>query len=250
MMNAAKTIVAIGGGELKDLATFEIDRAIVGLTNKTHPHALFIPTASGDADSYWQTFQAVYGATLGCSTDVLWLLKEQLTPNDIEDKILSADLIYVGGGNTLSMMKRWRRLGVDTILNRAYAKGIVLSGISAGAICWFKYGLGESLKYRDPARWSFIRVRGLGFINALLCPHYHSVISEQDCENMLAVHGGVGIALEDHCALAIIDDHYRIVTSQADGRAYKLYKKRGKVVTEPIEQTNEFTSLSLLLKPH
>ena len=67
---------------------------------------------------------------------------------------------------------------------------------------------------------------------------------------MLAIHGGVGIALEDHCALAIIDNHYRIVTSQADSRAYKMYKKRGKVVTEPIEQTKDLTSVSLLLKPH
>jgi hypothetical protein len=67
---------------------------------------------------------------------------------------------------------------------------------------------------------------------------------------MLAVHGGVGIAFEDYCALAIIDYHYRIVTSQADSRAYKLYKKGGKVVTEPIEQTKDLTAASLLLKPY
>ncbi|PJC37072.1 peptidase E, partial [Candidatus Peregrinibacteria bacterium CG_4_9_14_0_2_um_filter_53_11] len=56
------------------------------------------------------------------------------------DKILSADLIYVGGGNTLKMMLRWKRFGVTTLLKQAYRKDIVLAGVSAGSICWFEYG--------------------------------------------------------------------------------------------------------------
>lgn len=95
-----KKLVAIGGGELKDLDTLLIDREIVKLTGKKHPRALFIPTASGDADGYWQTFQKVYGEMLGCKPEVLYLVRETPSRKEIKEKILGADLIYVGGGNT------------------------------------------------------------------------------------------------------------------------------------------------------
>ncbi len=78
-MRKIKTIVAIGGGELKHGETLPVDRAIVKLAKKKRPRALFIPTASGDALGYWETFQAVYGKKLGCQTDVLFLLREKLS---------------------------------------------------------------------------------------------------------------------------------------------------------------------------
>ncbi|MFQ5621295.1 MAG: Type 1 glutamine amidotransferase-like domain-containing protein, partial [Candidatus Nanoarchaeia archaeon] len=106
-------IVAIGGGEIKNFETLSIDRAITKLTGKKKPKALFIPTASGDAEGYWQTFQKVYGKRLGCRTDKLFLLREKPTNKEITKKIKWADLIYVGGGNTLRMLKIWRRKGVD-----------------------------------------------------------------------------------------------------------------------------------------
>ena len=137
-------IVAIGGGELKDLDTLSIDREIVSLTGKKHPTALFIPTASGDAEGYWKTFQGIYGGMLGCKPEVLYLIKENPVKREIEEKILGADLIYVGGGNTMKMLKAWRKKGVDKLLKKAYGQGIVLSGLSAGAICWFAYGCSDS----------------------------------------------------------------------------------------------------------
>ncbi len=70
-----KKIVAIGGGELKSLETLRIDKEIIRLSGKKHPKALFVPTASGDSEAYWKTFQRVYGKRLGCKTDVLYLLK-------------------------------------------------------------------------------------------------------------------------------------------------------------------------------
>ena len=105
-------LVAIGGGEMALGETLAIDKEIVSLTGKDRPRALFIPTASSDSREYWQGFQCVYGQELGCVTDVLYLLGVSPTKGELEQKILSSDLIYVGGGNTLKMMRRWRRLGV------------------------------------------------------------------------------------------------------------------------------------------
>jgi dipeptidase E len=101
-------IVAIGGGELRNFETLEIDEYIVKSTGKENPKALFIPTASGDALAYVDTFNKVYGEKLGCKTDSLLLSSENLEDKEIENKILSSDLIYVGGGNTEKMIKLWK----------------------------------------------------------------------------------------------------------------------------------------------
>src|SRR6202167_1800452 len=132
-----RTIVAIGGGEIRTRGTAAIDREIIRLSNKKHPKLLFIPTASSDSERYWKHVQEYFGKFLKCKTDVLFLIRQHPPKKQIRSKILSADIIYVGGGNTLMMMRLWRRLGVDKLLIAAYEKGIVLSGISAGSICWF-----------------------------------------------------------------------------------------------------------------
>jgi dipeptidase E len=140
-------IVAIGGGSMVELETLGIDEEVVRLAGKPRPKALFIPTASSDNPERWDIFQQVYGERLGCDTDVLLLLGMSLAPQELEEKILSADLIYVGGGNTLKMMRRWRWLGMDRLLEQAYSRGTVLSGLSVGAICWFRYGHSDSMSF-------------------------------------------------------------------------------------------------------
>src|SRR5579859_5078426 len=132
-----KAIVAIGGGVIRTRGTASIDREIIRLTNKKYPRLLFIPTASSDSERYWKHVQEYFGGFLKCKTDVLLLLGGRVSKRDIEKKIRWADIVYVGGGNTLLMMRVWRRLGVDELLKSAYENGTVLSGISAGSICWF-----------------------------------------------------------------------------------------------------------------
>ena len=132
-----KSLVVIGGGEISKKETLPIDKHIVALTGKRSPKALFIPTASGDADGYCATFHKIYGNILGCKTDVLLLLHSTPSYQALKKNILSSDLIYVGGGNTLAMIRRWRHLGVDKLLKKAYEQGIVMAGLSAGGICWF-----------------------------------------------------------------------------------------------------------------
>jgi len=147
-------IIALGGGEMgrpgTKKETISIDREIIRLTGKKHPKLLFLPTASGDALSYVEVVKKYFGDFLGCRVSSLLLLKERLPHTAIRTKILGSDIVYVGGGNTLRMMRIWRKQGVDKILQLAYKKGIVLAGLSAGAICWFRYGNSDARKFKNP----------------------------------------------------------------------------------------------------
>ena len=248
-----RKLVAIGGGKMAEGETLAIDRQVVALTGKDSPRALFIPTASSDSQEYWQGFQRIYAGELGCETDVLFLLGVTPTTEELERKILSADLVYVGGGNTLMMMRRWRRLGVDTVLEEAYRRGIVLSGLSAGCICWFTWGHSDSMSFYRPDDWSYTKVRGMGLVDALACPHYDSATAgierRDDFQQMMRKHSGVGLAIDDHCAFEIIGDTYRVITSRVGAGAYKLTKHRGHISIDPIPQHAEYRPLAPLLQP-
>ncbi len=245
-------IVALGGGEIGrpgyQIETTQIDKEIIKLTGKKHPKLLFIPTASSDSGGYVKVVREHFGMRLGCKVGSLLLTKEKLSFSSLEKRILSADIIYVGGGNTLKMMTLWRKFRVDEILNKAYKKGIVLSGLSAGSICWFNYGNSDSRKFTSGSK-KLIKVRGLGFINALNCPHFNTEKHrEADLKRMMKKTSGVAIALDECAALEIVDNWYRVITSKPEAKAYKIYWNSGKYFKEEIEQKKEFNGLSLLLK--
>ncbi len=248
LVKTTRKIVAIGGGELGMLETVEIDKRIIELTGKTRPKALFIPTASGDAAGYVETFEACYGKEFGCQTRVLNLIQNPPTFEEMSALVLDSDLIYVGGGNTYRMMKIWRRLGLDSVLATAASRGIVLSGLSAGAICWFKYGHSDSRSFAGNTTWNYIRVSGLGFVNAVYCPHYHSEKREDAFLQMIAKRGGIGIACDNNAAIEIVGDYYRVLSSIPDAKAYKLFKHNGRVVVVELRQDSEYMPLANLLK--
>jgi len=246
-----KKIIAIGGGEIGrpgfPVETTQIDKEIIRLTGKKNPKLLFIPTASADSENYYETVKKHFGKKLGCKTDVLYLIKNTLSKKGIEDKILKSDIIYVGGGNTLKMMIIWRKNKVDEILLRAYEKGIVMSGVSAGSICWFKYGNSDSKKFIDPNA-SLMKVAGLGLINALNCPHYDFETERKaDLKKMMKKNSGVAIALDNCCAIEIIDDKYRIITSRKTANAYRVYWKGNEYFEEAIKKEAGFNALKQLL---
>ena len=246
-----KAIVAIGGGEIRTRSTADIDREIIRLSNKQHPKILFIPTASSDSERYCGRFAGHFGKFLECKTDVLFLIDAPPSAQEIERKIFSADIVYVGGGNTLYMMRVWRRVGVDKLLRAAYEDGIVLAGISAGAICWFDSGHSDSMSFYSFRNWKYINVKGLGLINGVHCPHYNSrtrgVPRRKAFREMIRKIGGTGIALENNCAIEFIDDRfYRVISSNGCSRAYRLYKSCGDVVAEQIRQEEQLTPVESL----
>jgi dipeptidase E len=248
-----RTIVAIGGGEIRTRGTEAIDREIIRLSGKRNPKLLFIPTASSDSERYWEHVQEHFGKFLKCKTDVLFLIKEQPSKEQIREKILGSDIVYVGGGNTLFMMRVWRRLGVDKLLKAAYQNGTVLSGISAGSICWFDSGHSDSMSFYNPRRWKYINVRGLGLIPRIHCPHYNSmtrgVPRRKNFREMIRKTGGIGIAIENNCAIVFVDGRfYRVITSKSYARAYRVRKNGSEVVSEQIRQQEQLASIQALTR--
>lgn len=257
MKKIVKKIVAIGGGEIgrrgHPVETTKIDKEIIRLTGKDKPKLLFIPTASSDSESYFEVVKKHFGKRLGCKTDILYLIKEKSTKKEIEEKILNSDIIYVGGGNTLKMMKVWRRTGVDRVLKRAYKKGMVLSGLSAGSICWFDSGHSDSMSFYNPKKWKYINVKGLGLIKGIHCPHYNGrtlgLPRRRHFQNMIKKIGGFGIAIDNNCAIEFINGKYfKVIKSKPHAGAYRVYKRRGEIVSEKIEQKAELSRIQELYR--
>ena len=244
------SVVAIGGGAIRTLATEPLDREIVLLTGKSRPHALLIPTASSDASDYPPAFDRVYGTRLGCTTDVLYLLGSTPAPRMVRDKIDRADIIYVGGGNTLMMMRRWRHLGVDALLHAAFERGAVMCGVSAGAICWFDRGHSDSMAYYNSDDWKYIAVTGLGLVKGTACPHYNShtngVPRREDFQQMLKRLRRPGLAIDNNCALAFTDDGFRVLSTRRRANAYALSFESGEVTQRKLPKSTQYTPIESL----
>jgi dipeptidase E len=225
-------IVAIGGGSLKKKETLAIDRYIVKLIGKKTPRALFIPTASNDQVDYCEAFDHLYGDLLGCRTDHLLLYRKPGDRSAAAKKINSADLIYVGGGNTLRMMKMWRRLGIDKLLIKAGQQGTVVAGLSAGAICWHEWGHSDSRSYSGKKSWSYVKVRSLGLRPGLYCPHLDSEKRHTSFKKMVAREKIIGIACDNFAAVHYDDSGASCITSRrkAQVRIY-AYSNRQIAIT-------------------
>lgn len=243
-------IIAIGGGQkLKSGFSVKVpavDREIINLSNKASPRFLFIPTASSDAEGYIKDIKNYFGKILKCNVDVLCLY-DKPSNKEIRSKISSADIVYVGGGNTLKMMKFWRKSGIDELLKKAAREGTVLSGVSAGGICWFRYGNSDSRRFNNP-KADLIKVKGLDIIPILFCPHYDTEKDRRaDLKKMMKKNTGVAIAVDNCCAIEIIDDAYRIITSRSNANAYKVYWKRNKYHEKKLEKSKNYKKLEELI---
>ncbi|BBF43897.1 peptidase E [Lachnospiraceae bacterium KM106-2] len=222
-------IITIGGGEIAAKETLVIDQFVVSQSGKTHPKLLFLPTASNDAAGYIEIVQQIYGTTLGCQVDSLCLLHSNPSQTEIEDKILSADIIYVGGGDTVFMMKCWEEQGVTPYLKKASQQGTVLAGLSAGSLCWYQKGHVDSDPITNKEGWWDSRpCNFLNLIPAIHCPHYNHKNHER-FDLSMKKESLPGIALEDNTALVIKDNTYKILKSDPTRHAYLLHNETGVV---------------------
>ncbi|MEL1231783.1 MAG: peptidase E, partial [Candidatus Neomarinimicrobiota bacterium] len=139
-----------------------IEQYILDQSSKSNPKILFIPTASAEPPDYIENFYKVFNE-LDCNPDHLSLFKR--TPN-LKKLFAEQDIFFVGGGNTKSMLAVWKEWEIDQLLKYAYQEGKIMSGVSAGAICWFEKGVTDS--WDNELRM----LDCLGFIQGNCCPHY------------------------------------------------------------------------------
>ena len=194
-----KQIIAIGGGgfgrEIKDL---KIEQYIVEQSKSKTPKICFIPTATGDDQAYIDTFYKAFDS-LGCKTSHINFFKRTI---NLKEHILDQDIIYVGGGNTKSMLAVWREWGLDKILFEAYKNNIIMSGVSAGAICWFQKGITGSWKDHQAT------LDCLNFVEGVCCPHYDEEPERIPYVKEILVNQEIKscFAIEGYAALHLIDD--------------------------------------------
>ncbi|MCF6139102.1 peptidase E [Pseudalkalibacillus berkeleyi] len=222
----ASQIIAMGGGGFSmEPENPLLDQYILNQTNVKKPKICFIPTASGDSDGYINRFMNAF-RSLDCEPDYLSLYQP---PQSIESFVMAQDILYVGGGNTKNLLALWRAWGLDTILYRAWKKGTILAGLSAGSICWFEQGLTDSI----PGKITPITC--LGFLNGSNCPHFDGETSRRPAYLDALSEGKIkeGIATDDGVALHYIDGTLkRIVSSRQEAYAYHMRLKDGNVIED------------------
>jgi len=226
-----RQIIAIGGGGFgREIKNLKIEKYIVNQSLKNNPKICFIPTATGDDQGYIENFYKAFDS-LGCKTSHVDFFKRTI---NLHEHISHQDIIFVGGGNTKSMLAVWREWGLDQILLDAYKKGVIMSGVSAGAICWFEKGITDSWKEHQAI------LPCLGFVKGICCPHYDEEPERIPFVNEILNQNKIKrcIAIEGYCALHLIDDVPRFSVSFGDGNnCYLVSKKNSIIETNQIENT-------------
>ncbi len=235
-----KRILALGGGGfLMENRHSPVDEYIVRLTAKVRPRVCFISTPSGDLPETIDKFYEAYGS-LECEPCHLAFFRKPMPGAialaGIEDALLGMDAIFVGGGNTKSALGVWQEWGLKSTFQRALAAGVLLSGMSAGAICWFDGGLTDSI-------WGagFQPMRGLGFLAGGCSVHYHSDAARRD-----GLHAQVearvfaeAIGIDDYAGVLYEDGRIaRVVNWRRGATAYRVGYRDGRVVEEVLGSEN------------
>ncbi len=227
-----QTIVAIGGGSLRRRETEKIDQHAIGMTGSKNPRALCIPTASLDNAAFVKSFNDAYGAN-GCKVDALLLFTERYSAAQIEEKIMSSDLVYVGGGNTLFLYNALRFYNADAVLRRSWERGTVMSGLSAGCIIWHDRGLSDSIHKK------FVDMGGLAWLPRFVTPHYLREPKRKDIfERTVVARGYEGIAIDDNCAVVYEGTAIKEVVSLGEGYGARIVRAEdGQARTTELDKT-------------
>ena len=225
-----RQVVAFGGGGLGEEVADDrgLEDVLLGLTGRDEPRVCFVPTASGDAESYVERMGDALAGRARFS--VLRLFAREVA--DLDAFLAEQDLVYVGGGSTVNLLAVWRAHGLDTALRRAYERGVVMGGVSAGANCWFErcttdsWLVGNADGLRD----------GLGWLTGGFCPHYRSEPARRpQLHGLVAAGFGDTDAVDDGAALHFRDE--RLVgplASRTDASAFRVRAHDGAVAEDEL----------------
>ena len=230
-----KTIIAIGGGEIRNKTTLEIDRYIASLA-KAHAGdkratALFLGTASHDSMPYFNSFRKTYTSVFDIKAEVGLIVYGEMDKQKIQEKFDKADCIYIGGGDTLFMLEKWQEFGITDMIIDAYNQGKIICGLSAGAICWFKDMFTDYEIMRGKSA-DYVFKKGLGLLDGCMCPHFNereddflSAFNSNDIKNCYCV--------ENDCAIEFVDGKFTKSISSG-GKAYLIKKDGDEIVRQEI----------------
>jgi len=219
-------IIAVGGGSFALKSS--IEKYILDQSSSTNPNVCFIPTASAENKAYIVQYYSIY-SKLNCNPVHINLFER--TPR-LDSILNKQDVIFVGGGNTKSMLAVWREWKLDKLIAKAYNRGAVLCGVSAGSICWYEYGITDS--------WAsnLNVIECLGLIKGVNCPHYSSEKDRRPSVHKFILENKITscVASEDGAAL-----HYKngvlhtSVSFLKDAKSFDISMKEGKITEKEIK---------------
>jgi dipeptidase E len=225
-----RTIFAMGGGGF----TMEpdnpvLDELILGLARRPLPRVCFLPTASGDPIDHITRFHEAF-SDLPCEATDLSLFRLGRRPIDLRRMLLGQDIVYVGGGSLRNLLAIWRVHDLDAILRECWLRGVVLAGLSAGAMCWFEAGVTKSRGAAEPAP-------GLGLPPGSLSVHYDGE-PERRPVYLEAVGAGTipeGFGADDGVGLLFRDRRLvRVVGSRPGASCVRVRRGPDGAVEEPV----------------
>lgn len=211
----SKQIIALGGGGFSmEPDNPLLDQYVLDASHATRPRITLLPTASGDADRLIAQFYTAFNRH-ACRPRHVSLFRQS---PDMAAQLLDSDVIYVSGGNTRNMLAIWDAAGVTPILKQAWEDGVVLCGVSAGAICWFEQGHTDS-------RGDLSTLDCLGWLEGSCSPHYDGEVHRRPSYENLLRTGGIksGIALDDGVAAHFEGSaRTRLVSSRPQAQAFAI----------------------------
>ena len=218
MNNIEKKIIAIGGGGFTHQLDLSLDQFVIDKLKSTNNKIGFLATASKDDEKKISLFYKRFENT------EFELSHFNLTSNinGFSEWLMSKDLVYIAGGNTVFMLEIWKKNKLEHIFKDAYEKGTILSGISAGAVCWFDWILSDSV---GPG---FKPLRGINLISGSCTPHSSNIERinqfESDIKNNKLPQG---IAIDDGVAVVFVDGKpSEVYSSRKNHTAYFLDKDK------------------------
>ena len=218
MISIEKKIIAIGGGGFTHQVDESLDQFILDQSKRYNNKIGFLATASKDDKEKINLFYKRFEKTDS------ELSHFNLTSNvdGFTEWVFSKDIIYIGGGNTVFMLDIWKKYKLENIFKDAYKKGIILSGVSAGAVCWFEWILSDSV---GPG---FNPIRGINLISGSCTPHSSNIERiNQFALNIKNNKLPKGIAIDDGVAVVFIDGKPTdVYSSRKNHKAYFLDKNK------------------------
>ena len=206
-----------------------LQRHLLGLPDKPEPKVCFLGTATGDNPVDIEQFYRELGQQRARLSHLNLFAPHTA---DFAGFLGDHDIIYVGGGATRNLMALWRDWGMDVALRQVWEGGVVLSGTSAGSICWFEGCITDSLPK------TLLPLDCVGLIKGSGCTHYDARPDRPPRFRALIAEGQIpapGLATEDHVGIHFVDDAlFDVVTAKPGQRAWRLELEDGRLVETPI----------------
>jgi len=237
------------GGEFAASRSPAVDREVTRFVGRPNPRVVLLADPC-ELAILEPRFTEVYEDQLHCSVKSYPDCDEHELTSSERQSLGKADLICCSSSNGLSTIERWRRTGLDELLFDAMAAGKVVAAAAEAAGCLFRHGFSDGWRERSPDEWDYLRFRGLGAIDVLGSPHFEGGERQEALKNIVARFGGLALGIEQHTALIVYDDTFRVIAPVARSGVHRVLRSSDRVIVEPVAARPHLAPLTQLLHRH